>query len=431
MPCIVNLELPRGMRDIEPEEFSSINYIRDKFLDTITLFNFKVVEPSPLEMLSTLEAKGGASIFDEIYSFRDKGNRNIALRFDLTVGLTRFISRRRDLKMPVKLAAFAGVWRYDEPQSARYRYFHQWDVEIYDSFNPESDAEIIQFVSIFLAKLGLNVIIEINDRQLVEEYIKDNLGVSDRNTILAMFRAVDKVPKKGTKSVIDEYENKIDSRLLSRLVDFSNIKGSPEEVYSASDVKYLSNWTKLSRLMDSLKARGVNNARINLGIVRGLDYYSGIVFEASDPTLQLGTLVGGGRYDSLTAVFGRKDMGASGAAGGVERIMIAMKKHGILKEISKPLVYVASTSSAAKYKVLEIVSNLRRDRITADYDIQGRTLRKQIDDAYAKGATIALIIAPEEIDRGQITVRHMKDGSESKQKINELTQIVSEIRLQQ
>ena len=102
--------------------------------------------------------------------------------------------------------------------------------------------------------------------------------------------------------------------------------------------------------MDSLKARGVNNARINLGIVRGLDYYSGIVFEASDPTLQLGTLVGGGRYDSLTAAFGRKDMGASGAAGGVERIMIAMKKHGILKEISKPLVYVASTSSAANIK---------------------------------------------------------------------------------
>lgn len=143
---VVKLELPRGMRDIEVDEFANISYVRDKFIETAKLFNFQLTEPSPLEMLSTLEAKGGAAISNEIYAFRDKGNRDVALRFDLTIGLTRYVASRRDLKMPAKLAAFAGVWRYDEPQAGRYRYFHQWDVEVYGPFSQESDAEVIAFV---------------------------------------------------------------------------------------------------------------------------------------------------------------------------------------------------------------------------------------------------------------------------------------------
>jgi histidyl-tRNA synthetase len=124
----MKLELPRGMRDLESDELHAIDYIKEKFFETTRLFNFKNIEPSPVEMLATLEAKAGPAISNDIYSFTDKGGRNIALRFDLTIGLTRFVASRRDLKMPAKIAAFAGVWRYDEPQAARYRYFHQWDI---------------------------------------------------------------------------------------------------------------------------------------------------------------------------------------------------------------------------------------------------------------------------------------------------------------
>src|SRR5919199_6395316 len=106
----VRLELPRGMRDLEPEEFYNINYIREKFLESISLFDFKPMEPSPIEMLSTFETKGGPNISNEVYNFSDKAGREIALRFDLTIGLTRFVTSRRDLKMPVKIAAFGGVW---------------------------------------------------------------------------------------------------------------------------------------------------------------------------------------------------------------------------------------------------------------------------------------------------------------------------------
>ncbi|MGB7639539.1 MAG: histidine--tRNA ligase [Nitrososphaeraceae archaeon] len=426
----MKLELPRGMRDLEQEELYNINYIEERFLETATLFNFKIMEPSPIEMLSTLETKSGTNISNEIYSFSDKGDRKVALRFDLTIGLTRFVAARRDLKMPTKLATFAGVWRYDEPQAGRYRYFHQWDIEIYGSFSHESDAEVIEFVSVFLKKLGLKVSIEINDRQLMEEFVRHQLGIEDEYKILEMFRAIDKVPKKGTNAVLEEYKDKFEYSTLQRLIDLSARNGTIAKIVeSQGDLKELTNLTKLAKLMDSLKARGVNNARVNLGIVRGLDYYSGLVFEAFDPSLEMGALVGGGRYDRLTDAFGRRDIGATGAAGGVERIVIALQKHGILKSEPKPLVYVAYTSDDIGERALELVSNLRNSGVIADYDLQGRTLRKQLDDASTKGALITVIVAPDEIKYGQVTVRLMKDGSESKRTINDLAKTLNDLIL--
>ena len=418
----MKLELPRGMRDIESEELHNINYIKEKFIDTAHLFNFKLMEPSPLETLTTLEAKAGASISNEIYSFTDKGHRNIALRFDLTIGLTRFVATRRDLKMPVKLASFSDVWRYDEPQAGRYRYFHQWDIEIYGSSGKESDVEVIEFVSLFLKKLGLNVMVEVNDRQLIEEYIRKKLGVTAGQTIADMLRAVDKVAKKSVSELYKEYKDKISLSVLQQLIDLSGIKGTINEVYSKADLKGLENWSRVAALMDSLKSRGVDNVRVNLGIVRGLDYYSGVVFEAFDPFIELGALVGGGRYDRLTHAFGRQDIGATGAAGGVERIMIALKNKGILKSMPKQMVYVAYTSSIIRASALDIVSILRNSGINTDYSLNERVLRKQLDDAASKDAVLTVIVAPEEIEKGQVTVRSMNDGTESKKKVNELAE---------
>ena len=416
----MKLELPRGMRDIESEELHNINYIKEKFIDTAHLFNFKLMEPSPLETLTTLEAKAGASISNEIYSFTDKGHRNIALRFDLTIGLTRFVATRRDLKMPVKLASFSDVWRYDEPQAGRYRYFHQWDIEIYGSSGKESDVEVIEFVSLFLKKLGLNVMVEVNDRQLIEEYIRQKLGVTEGQIVADMLRAVDKVAKKSVSELYKEYKDKISLSVLQQLIDLSGIKGTINEVYSKADLKGLENWSRVAALMDSLKSRGVDNVRVNLGIVRGLDYYSGVVFEAFDPFIELGALVGGGRYDRLTHAFGRQDIGATGAAGGVERIMIALKNKGILKSMPKQMVYVAYTSSIIRASALDIVSILRNSGINTDYSLNERVLRKQLDDAASKDAVLTVIVAPEEIEKGQVTVRSMSDGTESKKKVNEL-----------
>ncbi|WP_415283280.1 histidine--tRNA ligase [Candidatus Nitrososphaera sp. FF02] len=415
----MKLELPRGMRDIESEDLAGINLVRDRFFETARLFNFRMMEPSPLEMLSTLEAKSGASISNEIYAFKDKGNRDVALRFDLTIGLSRYIVSRRDLKMPAKIAAFAGVFRYDEPQAGRYRYFHQWDIEVYGPFSQESDAEIIEFVSVFFKKLGLPVSIQVNDRQLVEEFIRSRLGITDEQKVLEMFRAVDKVPKKGAQGVIAEYKDAIDPAKLQKLIDFSNTRGNVRQVAEKADVEGLQGWQKLTGLMDSLATRKVE-AEINSGIVRGLDYYSGMVFEVFEASGEGGALVGGGRYDRLTEAFGRKDIGATGAAGGIERIVMALQKHGIVETSAEPLVYVAYATDEIKNKAIEIASVLRNSNIRTDHDMLGRALRKQMDDASTKDAAFVIIVAPSELAENKVTIKSMKEGKESKHNISNL-----------
>ncbi len=273
----------------------------------------------------------------------------------------------------------------------------------------ESDAEVIEFVSTFLKNLGLKVIIEINDLQLIEQYVQRVLGVYDQKIIREMLRALDKVPKKGIEEVFKEYSSRIDSTLLRSLLDLSRIKGRLEEVRSNLETKGLVSWQKLEELMDSLKSRKVNDTRINLGVVRGLDYYSGIVFEALDPLMDVGALVGGGRYDILTDAFGRKDVGASGAAGGVERIVLAMQKRGLLEPLKTPIVYVAHTSLSVRKHVLEIVSDLRKSGIYTDYDIQGRSIRRQLEDAYAKNSLLIVLVVQGEIENGLVTLKDMKD----------------------
>ena len=424
---MVNLEVPRGMRDLDPQEYANIDYVRDRFFEIARLFNFQLTEPSPLETLDTLEAKSGTTISSEIYAFKDKGGRDIALRFDLTIGLTRYVASRRDLKIPVKLAAFSGVWRYDEPQAGRYRYFNQWDIEVYGPFTQESDAEIIEFIYRFFEALGLRVTIEINDRQLLEQYITKKLGISSQETVIEMLHAVDKVPKKGAQSVLAEYKDKIELSKLQALIRVSSVKGNIDQVASKVDINGLNSWQQLVGLMDSLNARMVRGARINLGIVRGLDYYSGVVFEAFDESTNSSALVGGGRYNKLTEAFGRKDIGATGAAGGVERIVMALQKHNILKQPKKQLVYVANTSDDLRAKTVELVSYLRTGGIPVDYDMLGRALRKQLNDASNKRAEFVVIVAPNEIQAGQVILRSMNDGTESNYYIRGLKETLSKM----
>src|SRR3989338_1747007 len=322
------------MKDFEQDELEKIELVRTKFLETSKLFGFKRIEQSPIELLSTLEAKSGSAIRDEIYYFKDKGEREIALRFDFTVGLTRYVVSQKSLKLPAKISSFGGVWRYDEPQKGRYRFFHQWNIEIYGKPSIESEAEIIEFTSRLFDALGLkHIIIDINHRSLIESYIKSVLGTEDKAKISDILRAVDKISKKSKNEILSEYQKKGYSKeKLEKILEFSNIKGAFKEIVeklrSQLDIyanKLIKNENEslhhLQNLWNSLENRDVKNIRINFGIVRGLDYYSGMVFEVFDEKSDLGALAGGGRYDSLAKAFGREDLGATGVAGGVERII--------------------------------------------------------------------------------------------------------------
>jgi histidyl-tRNA synthetase len=412
------------MRDVQYEELRNISFIRDKFVETAEIFDFNQIEPSTLELLSTLEAKSGPSIIQETYSFTDKGGRDIALRFDLTIGLSRFVSMRRDLKLPAKLSSFGGVWRYDEPQHGRYRYFHQWDVEIFGSPDVDADAEVIDFVSSFLSKLNIDFVILINHRSILEEYLSKYLGITDNSVISEMMRAIDKLSKKSSEQIINEYAGKLDSIKLQEFIKFVSVTDRPDKILDNDKIMEFKSSGNLRELIDSLKSRRVKNMMVDFRIVRGLDYYSGLVFEAKELSSQVGSLVGGGRYDKLTEAFGRKDLFATGAAGGVERILSAIKDKST-KILKKPLIYVAYDSKKEKKHALEVVSILRDLGYSTDYDINGRTISKQFHEASLKNALAIIIVSLDEFKKGIVTI---KTGlKEQKQSITEIAKYLDQM----
>ena len=409
------------MKDFEEQENANIEHIREHFKKLSNLYGFSFVDPSPIELLSVLETKSGPAIKDEIYYFKDKGDREVALRFDFTVGLTRYATLQKSMRLPAKFSAFGGVFRYDEPQKGRYRYFHQWDIEIYGKPGLESEAEIIELTSrLFDSLLLKDIVIDINHRNLVESFINQTFDSKDSQLVGDMLRAIDKIQKKSKQEILNEFKDRYDKDKLETILEFSQIKGTILEVESKFDTSKLQSWNELKQLFDSLENRGVVNTRINFGIVRGLDYYSGMVFEVFDKNSTLGALAGGGRYDSLTKAFGRDDIGATGVAGGVERIILTMQEQGIVHDSKQTRVSVLYINEEMQKVAMSITSFLRLNNIPTNIDLSGKNLKKQMEQA--SESKFCIIVAPKELEQSKVVLRNMQDGTESQIEIEKLTE---------
>jgi histidyl-tRNA synthetase len=408
------------MKDFEAAEHSNIEHIRSHFKQLSNLYGFSFMDPSPIELLSVLETKSGPTIRDEIYYFKDKGDREVALRFDFTVGLTRYAASQKSMRLPAKISSFGGVFRYDEPQKGRYRYFHQWDIEVYGKSGIESEAEIIEFTSrLFDSLLLKDITIDVNHRSLVESYINTTFDSKDPQLVADILRAIDKIQKKSKQEILDEFKDKYDLDKLEKILAFSQIKGTIKEIEEKIDTTSLASWNYLKELFQSLENRGVSNVRINFGIVRGLDYYSGTVFEVFDKNSTLGALAGGGRYDSLTKAFGREDIGATGVAGGVERIILTMQEQKIISDTIQDRVSVLYINDEMQKVAMSIASLLRLANIPTNIDLGGKSLKKQMDQA--SDSRFCLIVAPKELEAGKVVLRDMKSGIESQVEIETIT----------
>ena len=246
---------------------------------------------------------------------------------------------------------------------------------------------------------------------LFRSYVSQVFKSNSQDLTSDILRAVDKVQKKRKQEIIKEYVEKgYDISNLEKILEFSQMRGTPEEIEGKFNVKELKNWDKLCNLFNSLKNRQVDNIRINFGIVRGLDYYSGIVFEAFDSKSDLGALVGGGRYDTLTKAFGRDDLGATGVAGGVERIISSLETQGIVDAIKTPQIWVAFVNDEMQKVALNVVSKLREKGIRAEADLTGKSLKKQME--LASNSKFTIIVAPKEYSSKSVVLRNMKDGTE-------------------
>jgi histidyl-tRNA synthetase len=405
------VSLPRGLRDYSPQDAEKFELIRNEFVRACSLYGFKMMEPSPLEMLETLEAKSGPQIRDEIYYFKDKGGRDLGLRFDLTVGMTRYVCSDRSAPLPVKLAAFAGVFRYDEPQHGRYRWFYQWDVECYGSAHIEADAEMISFTSQLLKSCGLEKpVLKVGDKGIVQEYIEKSTRRSG-DAVVELMRLLDKVDKRTKEQLTSEYTQKgFTADEVDSVLKFGELEGSAREVISRVREQGLKSVERLEELSSMLKSTKTD-FNLSLRIVRGIDYYTSTVFEAFDPSRpDLGSIAGGGRFDNLAKIFGRDDLPATGVAGGVERLMLALREAPSTETERK--VYIACTTDMIR-EAMGIASNLRINGIPALMDLQRRSLSKQLEVASKQGYRRVVIVGPKEYSSGNVVVRNMEERTES------------------
>jgi histidyl-tRNA synthetase len=409
--------LPRGMKDVEPAEMSRRLWLYDKIREAVRKYGFQMVEPTTLENLKTLEAKSGHAIRKEIYWFRDKSGRSLGLRFDLTVGLARMVAGRYDLPEPVKFAAIGGNWRYDEPQFGRYRYFTQWDVEIFGSETPIADAEVIAVGADILDNVGLkDFSVRISNRRLTESYL-EQLGIRSGTQLEQCLRTIDKVRKVSDAELQKEFRAiRIKDMIIDDILAFISLNGPPSAILdrlSAFDLREESarkGVEELSVLADALASFGRSESCLfDLSIVRGIGYYDGIVFEAFDKAGEdVGSIFGGGRYDKLCKLYGKRDIPATGVAGGIERLMISLERANLFPKMRlQAKVFIATVQQAVAAEALKLAQSLRGEGISVETDLKARNLSKQLE--YANSALIpyVIVLGPQEIKSQVLKIKKM------------------------
>ena len=418
------------MKDIEPEEMSRRLWLADKIRQVFRNYGFQMLEPSPVENLETLEAKSGPVIRDEIYWFRDKAERNLGLRFDLTVGMTRMVANRFDLPEPIKISCIGGVWRYDEPQFARYRYFTQWDAEIYGVGDQSADAEVIALSSDILNSVGLkDHVVRISNRKLIEGFLR-SLGNLSQPELDNLIRIVDKMGKIGSEEAEREFTRAgLAKDKVKRILGFSDIGGEPDKVLAEMQSKLpkgemiSQGFKELSGTVDRVESLGKKNKiRIDLGIVRGISYYDGTVFEAYDRDSEdVGAVLGGGRFDKLCKIYGKRDMPATGVAGGFERLMLSLERKNLSPDLEDRIqVFVVAVNQTVWNDAVKIVQQLRGKHISTEYDLKQRPLTKQLEYANSLKAQISIIVGPREIREESVRLKDMKTGTEKNVKLSSL-----------
>jgi len=411
----------KGTRDFLPEEMILRQQALEKIKNVFEIFGFQPLETSALETWEVLSKKGagGDEILSETYSFKDKGERMIGLRYDLTVPLARVISDNPNLPLPFKRYQIGNVWRYGDVAKARFREFLQADVDIVGSESLLADAEVIACAIECFNALGIKEFyVRLNNRKILNEILR--LSKISENKFTDILRSIDKLDKISTDDVIKEIENKgISKDSIKKLLSYTKIKGEPEKVFK--EIEELEGLNELKEIISYLKSMKLNSkVKIDLSLARGLDYYTGPIFEVFAEQ-GIGSVAAGGRYDKMIGLFLGRDIPATGISLGIERIMEVIKERKIIEMTkSKTKVFVIAVNDRLRNKILEIVQMLREKSIKVDYDLRSRTLSKQLEYASSLGIPFAVIVGERELKEKSVKIRNMKTGKEEIVSINQL-----------
>jgi histidyl-tRNA synthetase len=411
-----------GFRDFYPEDLAKRTHIFRKWRQAAGAFGFAEYDAPVLEALDMYRAKSGDEIEGQLFSFTDKGGREVALRPEMTPSVCRLVGARAGaLKRPIKWFSIGEFYRYERMQKGRGRCFSQLNADIFGEAGPEAEIELIALLIECMASFGLtedDFRVRLSDRNLWFLYL-GSLGL-DAPRIRSLLGAVDKVERHGSEAfkAYEESFGALDPALRERVLAFQRIQ-SMEELEkvlgsigpSEAAAARLSDWR---RLLGGLAAMGLGGfVQVDLGVVRGLAYYTGFVFEAFDRKGELRALAGGGRYDDLVEKMGGSPLPAVGFAIGEMTFGLLLEQRGLSPAVSHaPDIYCVVGGEAERKAAFADIRRLRSSGYKVDYPMKEIAFGKQFKAAADSGARIALIYGSDELARGVVKLRDMGDRSE-------------------
>ncbi|MBI4017497.1 MAG: histidine--tRNA ligase [Candidatus Aenigmarchaeota archaeon] len=415
----MNWQTPRGTRDLLPEEMALRNELYEKFRRVFEMYGYGMVETPAFEDFELLAKKSGEEIKNEIYYFEDKSKRKLGLRFDPTVPICRIVATNRALTKPIKFSYITRMWRYDRPGEGRYREFWQAGCELIGPKGASADMEVLLVASALLKAAGVkNFIFRVNSRELLERMLKE-IDVP-KDEIGAVLRLIDKFDKIGEATFRQELKKlKIKNDSIEFLCDSIKRGGATVKFKDAeSNVTAWREFKQITDLVARAKEAGIENIEWNSSIVRGIDYYTGFVFETFIKGKEsIGSVCSGGRYDTLVKVYGGEDLPAVGFGLGIDRLLDATEAKPKQTSVK---VFIASVNESLLNEAQSIASVLRSGGISCETDLMDRDFSKQMKYANAKSIPYVIIVGPEELKSGTVKLKEMKSGKETVIKIAEM-----------
>lgn len=415
-------QTPKGTRDFLPEEMIKRQYVLDSIRNVFEKWGFDPLKTPAFEDWELLAAKSGEDVKNEIYYFKDKADRELGLRFDLTVPLSRVVAMNPNIPKPFRRYQMDPVWRYDNPGSGRYREFIQCDIDVVGSESPEADALVVVVACDALKTLGFrDFVVKINSRKILTGFLQ-SLDVKNADDV---FRSMDKLEKFGEDVVVSELKTKgVDERNIKLIIEFA--RTDFEEVYRLVKGEEVGKQgiEELKKVFESIESLGFGQfIKFDPSLVRGLGYYTGPVFEIVTKDSKL-SIAGGGRYDNLVSAFGGKQTPATGISLGVERIINIMQEKGML-DIPRTLtkIFVANVSDKERNFSLGIAKSLIANNIPTEFDVMDRNLKKQLDYVNSKAIPFVIVIGNKEVGSMKAMLRDMKSGEEKEIDLDELSKV--------
>lgn len=448
-PCI-----PKGTRDFSPLEMAKRNYIFDTIRSVYNLYGFQQIETPAMETLSTLMGKYGEEGDKLLFKIQNSGDyfsgltdeellsRNAAklackfcekgLRYDLTVPFARYVVMHRDeLTFPFKRYQIQPVWRADRPQKGRYREFYQCDADVVGSDSLLNEVELMQIVDTVFSRFGIRVCIKINNRKILTG-MAEIIGEADK--IVDITVAIDKLDKIGLDNVNAELRDKgISEEAIAKLQPIIQLRGTNAEKLEtlrrtlATSETGLKGVDETAFILTTLESLGLKNeVELDLTLARGLNYYTGAIFEVKALDVQIGSITGGGRYDNLTGVFGMPGVSGVGISFGADRIFDVLNQLDLYPQEAvkgTQLLFINFGEREAAFS-LQVLAEVRAAGIRAELYPDCCKMKKQMSYANAKSIPFVALVGENELNEGKVTLKDMATGEQRLLSAEELIKAV-------